>query len=175
MLTESEKRKRDMARVRRQRWIDKNPGYAAKYKNDPAVKMRLKTNRAARYIEHKEIELAQMKVWRANNKDRIREHSKRWAKANPEKERIRLQNKRHKMVGSLSKGLAKRLLILQKGQCIACRIDITINAYEMDHIEPLKLGGLNIDSNIQLLCCSCNSKKSAKPPHQFMQERGYLL
>ena len=37
------------------------------------------------------------------------------------------------------------------------------------------LGGLNADSNMQLLRAECNLQKSAKHPVDFMQSRGFLL
>jgi 5-methylcytosine-specific restriction endonuclease McrA len=168
-------RSNELARVRRQRWLVKNPDYHKKYRSTPEFKAKAKVARAARYLANKGTEQGQMKVWRENNKERKRELGRKWSKANPEKERLRLQNKRHRMVGTLSRGLASKLLALQRFSCAACRVDISKMAYEMDHIEPLKLGGLNVDSNIQLLCASCNSRKSAKEPHAFMQERGYLI
>lgn len=175
MLSESDIRKRELAKARRKRWADKNPGYQAEYRSTDEYKARQKARRAAFYIEHKEQEKAQMRIWRENNKERFRELAREWAQRNKDYERTRLNNKRHKMVGRLSNGIAAKLLVLQRGMCACCRVDITITPYEMDHIEPLKLGGLNVDWNIQLLCASCNSKKSAKQPHKFMQERGFLL
>ena len=41
--------------------------------------------------------------------------------------------------------------------------------------KPLALGGSNDKANLQLLCPTCNAKKSAKHPIDFMQSRGLLL
>jgi 5-methylcytosine-specific restriction endonuclease McrA len=45
----------------------------------------------------------------------------------------------------------------------------------MDHIVPLYLGGLNVDSNIQLLRAKCNLQKNKKHPVDFMRSKGFLL
>jgi 5-methylcytosine-specific restriction endonuclease McrA len=100
-----------------------------------------------------------------------------WAKANPEVNRIKAQNRRAlKRVngGKLSKGLAEKLFKLQKGKCPCCHQPLGEN-YHLDHIVPLALGGSNTDDNIQLLRSSCNNQKSAKHPIDFMQQRGFLL
>jgi len=54
----------------------------------------------------------------------------------------------------------------ERGCCALCRRDISglgsISSREnYDHIVPLALGGLNDVSNLQLLCESCNQRKSA--------------
>ncbi|MGL5935922.1 MAG: HNH endonuclease, partial [Cetobacterium sp.] len=36
-------------------------------------------------------------------------------------------------------------------------------------------GGAHCDSNVQLLCPTCNLRKAAKDPVVFMQEMGRLL
>lgn len=57
--------------------------------------------------------------------------------------------------------------------CVACGSDA--NLVE-DHVVPRRRGGTNDPSNIQLLCWSCNSAKSARPWETFLQrERGWGL
>jgi len=70
--------------------------------------------------------------------------------------------------------LVNKLLLLQKGTCVCCGLDINSD-YHMDHIIPLKLGGEHTDSNIQLLCPACNLTKGSKDPIKFMQSKGFLL
>jgi 5-methylcytosine-specific restriction endonuclease McrA len=76
--------------------------------------------------------------------------------------------------GELSPGLPQKLLTLQRGRCAYCEAKLA-NDYHMDHIEPLALGGQNVDENIQLLCAFCNLSKGAKHPVEFAQRRGLLL
>lgn len=87
-----------------------------------------------------------LKKYRKNNQDKVREWS----------------TTRHKRkTGRLPKGTVKNKLALQNGLCVYCKIDVTIK-YHVDHIIPLAKGGKHEPSNIQILCPSCNLKKSAK-------------
>lgn len=54
-----------------------------------------------------------------------------------------------------------------KGMCVQCGADLTRlvnqqNALHFDHIIPLAKGGMNDITNLQLLCETCNLKKSDK-------------
>lgn len=62
---------------------------------------------------------------------------------------------------------------LQRWRCAVCAVKLV--KYEVDHIVPLAKGGTNQDSNLQLLCVSCNRTKQAIDPIEFMQRRGFLL
>ena len=76
--------------------------------------------------------------------------------------------------GNLSRGIAEKLLVAQKGRCACCGEKLGVD-YHLDHIIPLALGGGHEDSNIQLLHSRCNLQKHAKHPIDFMQQRGFLL
>lgn len=62
----------------------------------------------------------------------------------------------------------------QRGRCAACAGTLGAS-FHRDHIVPLVLGGHNGIGNIQLLCVSCNSRKGAKDPIRWANERGLLL
>ncbi len=113
----------------------------------------------------------------AANKDRRKAASDAWAKANPEKRRLGNHRRRVRAIsggGRLSVGLSAKLLSLQKGRCASCHLLLGTD-YELDHIHPLALGGSNEDKNIQLLHSTCNRKKGAKHPADFMRQQGFLL
>lgn len=61
----------------------------------------------------------------------------------------------------------------QKGKCVNCRVELL--EYHIDHLMPLARGGLDVLSNIQLLCPPCNQKKWAKHPLDWARENGRLL
>lgn len=97
------------------------------------------------------------------------EKVKQYRAADPEATRRRNQNRRALRVavgGTLSKGLASRLYVEQKGLCACCAQPLN-GRYHMDHIMPLSLGGANADSNIQLLLPRCNVQKKDKHPDVF--------
>jgi 5-methylcytosine-specific restriction endonuclease McrA len=47
--------------------------------------------------------------------------------------------------------------------------------FHVDHIKPLALGGQHEPGNIQLLCPTCNVRKSCTDPIQYAQRNGRLL
>ena len=103
--------------------------------------------------------LAGCKAYRAANKDKVREFSAR---------------RSGRKIGRLPKGTVKRLGELQRWKCAICTVSVR-HRYHVDHIIPLARGGMHEPLNIQLLCPSCNVRKSAKDPIAYMQERGFLL
>jgi 5-methylcytosine-specific restriction endonuclease McrA len=118
-----------------------------------------------------------VKQYRLDNKDKEKSRIKKWALENPQAGNIRTHNYRAKKRASggvLSKGLAERLFVLQRGKCACCNLPL-YDDYHMDHIMPIALGGANEDWNIQLLRSICNQEKHAKHPVDFMQSRGFLI
>ncbi len=104
---------------------------------------------------------------------RIREHVKRYRRANPHKVRDWEQNRHGRKTGSLPKGTVLDLIIKQKNRCAYCQVKL--KKYHIDHIVPLAKGGVHDRSNVQLLCPTCNVRKWAKDPIVFRREQGYLL
>lgn len=113
-------------------------------------------------------------AWYVLNAERLKLCSASWRTANPIIRLIYWHNRRVKMSGRLSQGLSAKLFILQKGRCTCCNQPLG-DDYHLDHIMPIKLGGLNEDFNMQLLRAKCNMQKSGKHPTDFMQSRGFLL
>jgi len=68
----------------------------------------------------------------------------------------------------------KALFAKQGGKCATCRKNIR-DAYDVDHVMPLSKGGSNGPDNLQLLCPTCNRKKSTKRPDEWAQENGRLF
>lgn len=109
------------------------------------------------------------------NRDSTRAYLQKRRRENPERFREYHRVRKAKTVGSsLPRGTVKGIGNAQRWKCIVCRKDIR-NAYHVDHITPIALGGAHEKLNIQLLCPSCNVRKSAKDPIDFMQSRGFLL
>lgn len=99
------------------------------------------------------------------NRHKTRAWSKKWYEENKETSFNQVYRRRHKIKEQghrLSRGLAKYLYEAQKGLCAVCSADLAVTKYHRDHIVPIAKGGLHIDSNIQLLCPTCNLSKGAK-------------
>lgn len=99
---------------------------------------------------------------------------RRYRKANPHKLREWGQRRRSGKTGRLPQGTVAKLFKLQRGRCAACKGKLPKN-YHVDHVMPIMKGGKHKKDNVQLLCPTCNTRKSAKLPEAFMRELGYLL
>lgn len=120
--------------------------------------------------------------WKRENQEKLwkyhREKSKQWYKDNPEKATITAHKSRAKrqslLVGEITKDQLNKLFASQKFRCAICRQKL-INKKHLDHIMPLSKGGLHEIKNLQYLCPTCNLRKSAIHPIDFMQKLGFLL
>lgn len=63
---------------------------------------------------------------------------------------------------SLSRG--KRLQVFEDGggSCVHCGCKLDINAFHVDHLFPIALGGGDNDENLAPSCPPCNLTKGAK-------------
>lgn len=117
------------------------------------------------------------KKWVEDNKEKTKKYKRDWYLRHPEQNKtIKAVNKANRR-GADGKHTQKQiaeLLVSQKYRCVVCKCDIK-KEFQRDHIVPIALGGDNNITNIQLLCPTCNRKKSAKNPTDFMQANGYLL
>jgi deoxyribose-phosphate aldolase len=145
--------------------------------NTEKVKASLAAYRAA----NKEKMKASGAAWRARNPEYAKIKVAEWKAANPERHAANKRNyKRNRRAKKKSAGGIhtsndiKQLLSSQKGKCICCKSSIA-NNYHVDHVIPLALGGRNDKLNLQILCPTCNIRKGAKHPIDFMQSIGMLL
>lgn len=155
---------REKRRVANTKWRDAN-----RDKHKAAI--------AAWQVANREKHLAAKAKHYAANSEKHKAANAKWRAANTAARRIYAQNRRARKRaagGQLSKGLAERLVKLQRGKCACCRKPLGAD-YHLDHILPIALGGTNTDDNIQLLRQRCNNQKCAKHPVDFMQQRGHLL
>lgn len=107
-------------------------------------------------------------------KDRVREVRRIYLARNKEKAREWSKRRGSRKTGRLPRGTVARIKELQKAKCAICSCGIA-SAFHVDHIMPLAKGGKHEPHNIQLLCPTCNVRKSAKHPIKFAQQLGRLL
>ena len=171
---------------------EKAAAYAAEHYSKPENKARHAAHMAGYFKRNRDAYAARGNRWRAKpeNAAKVLAYHSRpevklatnarasaWAKANPEARRASFYNRlamKKRVGGKHTAADIKRLFRLQRGKCACCHVSIA-DGYHVDHIQPLALGGSNDKTNLQLLCPTCNTKKSAKHPIDFMQSRGLLL
>ena len=56
----------------------------------------------------------------------------------------------------------------QEGFCNGCDLHFRLRNLTLDHIVPRSRGGADTDSNLQLLCPACNSKKGTRTQEEFL-------
>lgn len=124
----------------------------------------------------KTIQKRNLKYQRAN-RDKTREwnrkHYYKDVTKSREQWRITGQNRKHreKEGEGLSRGIVKTLMETQQHKCVYCPADLRETEYHLDHIKPLSKGGPHCDSNIQLLCASCNLSKFDRDHDEFLAWR----
>lgn len=101
---------------------------------------------------------------------------RRYRKQHPDKVReFALRRRDRRELGKrLPMGTVKRIGNAQGWRCAICSTGIK-NCYHVDHIRPLAKDGKHEPRNIQLTCPTCNVRKSAKDPIDYMRSLGRLL
>ena len=119
--------------------------------------------------------------WWQMDRDRRNAHNKVHPETRRQGVRTRRARKRRQL-GNVTPGIEGILLRQQKYRCAApgCgkRIGKVVKGkvdYTLDHYYPSSKGGMDDDSNFQILCAPCNQQKHAKDPLAFARERGMLL
>ena len=182
ILSEEQK---ERARQRARAWHAANPEKAAERKKiwHAENKEKLAPKRAAYYQKNKSKIIEKQKIHNAANLEKVKAYHldyearnkdkrKGWRIANRELKRLLQNNRRLKIVGTLSKGIVKTLMAQQQNLCNGCAADLTVTKYHIDHIIPVSKGGKNIDSNVQLLCVSCNTSKGVKDFDEWKKGMG---
>lgn len=167
-----------LARVKQRREDKKELLSEIDRKYYQANKEKIKARTKQRYEADKLGAARYKRQYRENNREFIAEGQRRYHKNNPMVRRTnwhRYRDRVRESGGNLSKDIVNKLLDLQKGKCRICKTKINTGNMHLDHITPISKGGPNIDSNVQLLCPTCNLKKGAKLPEIHAQELGMLF
>jgi 5-methylcytosine-specific restriction endonuclease McrA len=117
----------------------------------------------------------------AKNPESVKKRVDIWRKKNWEQLKPKFLEYRHRRMareknaqGTHTKNDVYVLLELQNHKCAECKTSLG-KEFHLDHIMPLFLGGSNDRSNLQMLCPTCNLKKSFKDPIKWANENGRLL
>jgi 5-methylcytosine-specific restriction endonuclease McrA len=117
------------------------------------------------YSKNKEWASEKGKQYRASFSERIRAYIAGWEKKNPERIAIYSSRRRAQKRASGGTITAQQWVDLKEKYnhtCLCCRKQEPEIKLTLDHVKPLKLGGLNVIGNAQPLCGHCNSSKRAK-------------
>lgn len=158
-------------------WHD-NPEKMREKERQRAIANPGRTSKQSREWERRNPEKAKQahKKWKLANQDKIRAAERRRYAENPVKSAIKSHGRRTRMAdgGTFTTDEVSAIRKMQKDKCAICRIPLRGNGH-IDHIIALANGGLNNRRNLQILCPSCNGKKSAKDPIDYMRSLGRLL
>jgi hypothetical protein len=72
------------------------------------------------------------------------------------------RNEKYLSIRAFTDAMKIKVYEKQKGICVKCGEHFEINQMEADHITPWHEGGKTVEKNCQLLCKTCNRKKSGK-------------
>lgn len=129
-------------------------------------KDRVKANKKRWAENNKEKALAASRAHYANNKDKYKE----WRKLNHEKRVYRI-HKRRELIKNITVEYFTRSEIYERdgGICKICNLPVDKNlkrpnlmCQSIDHIIPIKKGGLHSKSNVQLTHYICNLRKGIR-------------
>lgn len=130
--------------------------------------------------EAKKRKIACQKSWVERNRLRAREINRRATRKfyteNPEAaaENCRARRARRlSLQGHVSPGIKEALIDVQLGLCLICNSTISLKGSHLDHVVPLCRGGRHEDTNLEVLCASCNLSKGSKLMSEFLSKEKF--
>ena len=156
-------KKADQERARKRTWKADNP-----------EKVR---EQGRQWYNKNRAEVAERKrKWHLANIEIHRQKLNEWRSENSDASRSQVRNRRARKASAEGFHTGEDIAAIrlaQRDKCAICRKPLRDKGH-VDHIEPIARGGSNWPRNLQLLCRSCNSSKSARDPVEFMQLIGRL-
>lgn len=140
-----------------------------KYNADKEEKL---SKNKAWYAANSEKARAYSRSWYQNNLEAAKSYRRSWYILNPEAARAYRRNRdaREKLAeGRHTSADIQRIGDAQGWRCFWCD-DPTADKYHVDHLVPLARGGTNWPDNLCIACPTCNQRKHAKDPLEFIEE-----
>lgn len=163
----------ECTRLRVANWAKENPDKVE------AQKVRALARQAADYALNPQKYAEKSRRSRARNLQTFRARERRYRLAHKDEQLARVRNRRARIRGNGGTHTAADIDAILKRQghkCAECKTSVRRRENrDVDHIIPIKLGGSNDQSNLQILCGSCNKTKGAKHPIEFAKMQGRLL
>jgi 5-methylcytosine-specific restriction endonuclease McrA len=136
-----------------------------KWLTDPKIKARQQAYRET----HREQEKARVKRWELANPEKTKEKSRVKHQRNPDAMRIRNNrryNREKNVLATLTTAEWKQILADWNYTCAYCGKGL--NELQQEHFIPLSKGGVFAKGNIVPACPTCNRKKGAKDPLEWI-------
>lgn len=131
-----------------------------------------------RYWRNPEARRQSAREYASAHRKEACERAKKWREDHPERASANDRTKRARKRGAGGRHNDKDVIYLlekQKYRCAYCRKSVRRkDSRHVDHIMPLKLGGSNDRSNLQILCVTCNTSKKATHPLDYAKRIGLL-
>ena len=146
------------------------------YRANNSEKLRLAAR--ARYERNKEVVSQKHKEWRIRNLDYARSRVREFRKLNLEKSR-----ERDRCYGAKRRCAMRRAIVAAKRQDAAARRELfgnrcaycgSSNSIVIDHVLPIKLGGLDEAANLIPACSFCNASKGAKLVEEWYKSQPFF-
>lgn len=146
------------------------------YRANNSEKLRLAAR--ARYERNKELMSQKHKEWRMKNLDYARSRVREFRKLNLEKSR-----EQSRCYGAKRRCAMRRAIVAAKRQDAATRRELfgnrcaycgSSNSIVIDHVLPIKLGGLDEAANLIPACSFCNASKGAKLVEEWYKSQPFF-
>ena len=101
------------------------------------------------------------------NRERKREDQRRYRQEDPDRYRAycrNYQSQKRANGGRVTAAEVREQYKRQRGRCYWCSVEVGDN-FHLDHVIPLKRGGLHQIDNLVVACPFCNSSKHDKLPY----------
>jgi 5-methylcytosine-specific restriction endonuclease McrA len=145
-------RRRELQRIRSQRWRERHPDSSREYQ---------RTYRATR----EEMLRASRAKWAKTNPERNAAAKRAWKAANPDRAQAHVLTRRARKRNATGRGVSpaewREALAASLGLCAYCNGTLTPPTF--DHIDPISRGGEHDVDNLAVACKPCNDSKGDTP------------